>query len=199
MNRPALSILIPSLPSRLARFGIPLFEKLQAQAEDLPVEILMLTDNKARSVGHKRNALLGAARGDYVAFCDDDDDVAGDYVPAIFAKTGEAADVITFHQDAVVNGAAAEVIFRASHDRDEPFAPGAIIKRRPWHVCAWRRELVAGCIFTDKMWGEDADWVNQACAILRNGVHIPRVLHRYSWRADVSEAPAGFDTARLGE
>jgi glycosyltransferase involved in cell wall biosynthesis len=36
----------------------------------------VLFDNRARSIGAKRQALADIARGKYIAFCDDDDDVA---------------------------------------------------------------------------------------------------------------------------
>jgi len=189
MTTPALSILIPSIPSRLTRFSIPLFEKLQAQAAGHPAEILMLTDNKARSVGHKRNALLAAARGAYVAFCDDDDEVADDYIAALGEATQLDVDVITFQQRVIVNGAEGIVHF-GLRNPDEPFKPGAITLRRPWHPCAWRRSLVRDCIFTDKMFGEDADWVAQAAPLGETEHHIPRILQTYRYSSTISEAPA---------
>jgi glycosyltransferase involved in cell wall biosynthesis len=191
MNTPRLSILIPSIPSRITRFAIPLFEKLSAQADRIGsgVEILMLTDNKARTVGLKRQALLDSARGDYVAFCDDDDDVEDDYLAALLTATDKGADVITFLQRAIVNGQEGTIHFSASHPHDESFAPGKVARRRPWHVCAYRRELVAACLFTDKMWGEDADWVDQAAPLLRTGSHIDRILQTYRYDDKISEAP----------
>ena len=69
-----LSILIPSIPSRFRRFQ-KLFEKINAQATN-EVEILGLFDNKKRSIGHKRDALVQMSKGEYVCFCDDDDDVS---------------------------------------------------------------------------------------------------------------------------
>ena len=197
---PILSILIPSVPSRLYQGaqilppGLRLFVNLCAAAEAYPrgmVEVLMLTDNKTRRVGLKRQALLDAARGAYVAFVDDDDDVSPDYISAILRETAHGPDVITFLQEAQINGQRGTIHFAADHAHDEPCKAGAIAKRRPWHVCAWRAEIAKQCLFTDKMFGEDLDWVNQACSLLRTGRHIDRVLHTYRYSTETSEAPAG--------
>jgi hypothetical protein len=74
-----LSILTPAVPSRIFQLQKLCFE-LEGQIKGLPVEHLALLDNKRRTVGEKRDALLRAARGRYVAFVDDDDDVSDDYV-----------------------------------------------------------------------------------------------------------------------
>ena len=52
-----LSILIPSIPSRFEMVRA-LVEKLELQIGDLPVEILVFLDNKRRSIGMKRDALV---------------------------------------------------------------------------------------------------------------------------------------------
>ena len=86
---PLLSILISAIPSRweMAR---KLFEGLTRVA-DQRVEVLLLFDNKRRSVGEKRQALLDIARGEYVTFIDDDDLVAPGYVSEILSVITECA------------------------------------------------------------------------------------------------------------
>ena len=78
-----LSILILSIPSRNAKM-IDLFNKVQAQVgalnERQSVEILVLMDNCSKSIADKRNDLLKASRGKYIAFLDDDDDVSEVYI-----------------------------------------------------------------------------------------------------------------------
>ena len=75
---PKLSILIPSIPSRIQDRMIPLYHKLQEQIRKLDnpkdVELLCVIDNKRRSIGYKRESLVYIARGNYLAFVDDDDD-----------------------------------------------------------------------------------------------------------------------------
>ena len=56
-----LSVLIPSVPARRA-MALALYDSIAAQAEGLPAEILLLLDNKQRSIGKKREALVRLAQ-----------------------------------------------------------------------------------------------------------------------------------------
>ena len=102
------SILICGIPERYHTVQPLLFSLLERQsvARMADVELLYLLDNKRRSVGAKRNALLGEARGEYVSFIDDDDMVSGEYVRRIHDAIVEArkretpVDVICFSQQA---------------------------------------------------------------------------------------------------
>ena len=74
-----LTVMILSIPSRIEKYLIPLLNKLQTQSQNYPeVEILCLVDNKSMSIGEKRQAILNSARGKWVGFMDDDDDINGD-------------------------------------------------------------------------------------------------------------------------
>ena len=82
--KPKLSILIPSTPNRVANKMLKLFTSLEEQVAKLSnpddVELLVFLDNKRRSIGYKRESLLYIARGDFVAFMDDDDVVHDFYI-----------------------------------------------------------------------------------------------------------------------
>lgn len=182
-----LSILTPTIPGRenqLKNLG----EKLADQIGDKPVEWLALSDNRKRSIGAKRQALVDIARGQYIAFCDDDDDVSDDYVSSLLAAAETGADVITFRQRAIYNGLESEVHFGARNP-DGQFNPGGITLRAPWHVCAWRREVVAGCLFGESNYGEDLVWCQQARKRIRTAHHIDKVLHTYRHDAATTAAP----------
>lgn len=186
-----LSILTPGIPTRGAEIAA-LSEKIAKQIEDAgaqgQVEHLVLIDNRMRPVGAKRQALIDIARGDYVAFVDDDDDIADGYVAKIIEAAGSGADVITFLQDGFWNGQHSEVHFRLSY-QDRPFAPGQITQRGPWHVCAWRRDRVAGCQFGESNSGEDIIWSRQARRRVKTETHIPEVLHIYRHDERKTAAP----------
>lgn len=184
--KPILSILTPGVWSRSTRSSV-LAESLQSQIADLPVEHLVLMDNRKMTIGEKRQALLMQARGLYVAFCDDDDEVASDYVVCLLEAAERGRDVITFLQSVVWNEMRGTVHFGINH-KDEAFQHGGITKRRPWHVCAWRSDLAKQGVFTSKMWGEDADWVAQVAPLARTETHIAQVLHFYEHHDDQSLA-----------
>jgi len=189
------SILIPSIPERYHTAQGLLFSLLESQsiARMQDVELLVLMDNKRRSVGAKRNALLEMAQGEYVSFIDDDDEVATDYVQKIYrliAKTRKEktpADVICFPQRATLvnQGVVHECTYSLAHWKDrEPdkrrqLAPTDKPNTLAWsgppaHTMVWRREtLLKGYCptchkddivsFPKKNFGEDVDWVDAVC------------------------------------
>lgn len=190
MSKILFSILTPAVPSRMGKLTA-LCSELAMQIGTEPVEHLVFLDNKRRTVGEKRDALLRAARGDYVAFVDDDDAVTSDYVPAILAKIDLRPDVITFRQLATINGVPGEIEFQLGHP-NEPFKPGQLTRRNAWHVCAWRRQLAICSGFPAINYGEDWAYAQKLCALegLR-AEHIGRIIHHYRHDEALSEAPPG--------
>lgn len=180
-----LSILTPSIPSRLAQV-----EKLTKKFDHPDVEHLVFCDNRKRSIGAKRQALVDIARGQYIAFVDDDDDVTPEYIPQLLKAIEQKPDIITFQQKAIYNGLISTVHFRLKN-QDSIFNPSGITERGAWHVCAWRRDLVDGCMFSESNYGEDLVWCNQARLRVSSEIHIPRILHRYTHDTSTTAAPEG--------
>lgn len=181
-----LSILTPTIQGR--GFQLAELQSKIASQTNGQVEHLVFCDNRTRSIGAKRQALVDIARGEYIAFCDDDDDISDDYVAELLRATESGADVITFHQKAWRNDVASTVEF-GINNKDGTFNPGGITLRAPWHVCAWKREVVAGCLFGESNYGEDLVWCHQARRRIRTGHHIPRTLHTYRYDAATTAAP----------
>jgi glycosyltransferase involved in cell wall biosynthesis len=185
--KPLLSILTPTIPERSNQVTA-LQEKLAAQDTGNQVEHLTLCDNKRRSIGAKRQALADIARGEYIAFVDDDDDISDDYVSSLLTAIKTGADVITFRQRAIYNGREAEMVFGLNNP-DEDFTEGKVTLRAPWHVCAWKRDKVERCLFLDSSYGEDLAWCLQARRRVKTACHIDRVLHTYRHDAKTTAAP----------
>lgn len=183
-----LSILTPAVPKRMLQIA-ELCEKLADQIGGLPVEHLVLIDNKRRTVGEKRDSLLRASRGQYVAFVDDDDDISPSYVASMLKAAESNPDVITFRQAVEYNEHRGEVEFKLGNP-NEPFKPNATTKRNAWHICAWRRSLAIMSQFPKSNYGEDWEFAKMLCALpdLRE-VHIPEILHTYRHSAATTEAP----------
>lgn len=172
------SILVCAIPRRLVTHTTPLLQKLCAQAEGKPVEVLCLFDNKTRKTGTKRQALLEMARGDYVAFIDDDDDVTDDYVAEILAALDQqpGVDAVVFPMQISTNGT-------YCHTREH-----GIHIALPMHTQVWRRELALQGKFPDITMMEDEYWTRAVRPLARTEVRIPKILYFYRWEKAVSES-----------
>jgi glycosyltransferase involved in cell wall biosynthesis len=200
MSNIVLSILVPSIPSRIDKFLKPLYSKLESQSSKVSdVEVLCLLDNKKRSIGLKRDALLRAAQGKYVAFVDDDDDISDDYVEqlrnAIYHE-GKGSDVIVFDQIASINNNQFRVRFGIEFENEQaemdPYGQYKDIVRKPFHVCAWKRELAIKYKFPDCSYGEDWYWAKQVLGEVSTQYRIDKILHYYRYNDSVTEAELIF-------
>lgn len=184
-----LSVLICAVPSRMERLSLPLFRKIEAQCDER-TEVLLLLDNKRRTIGAKRNAILSVAKGRFVSFVDDDDDVSDDYVPSIVgAIESSDADCIVFDTLVNIDPAFEPRVVRSGVELENTqYTHDSGATRKPFHTMAYRREIAAQCAFSDCQYGEDAVWAEQAWPKVKNQARIDRVLYYYRWSEQVSEA-----------
>lgn len=180
-----LSILIPSVPAR-REMALALYDRIAKQAEGLPVEILLLLDNKRRSIGLKRDALVRLAQGEYLTFVDDDDAVADEYVESIL-DASHGADVVTFDSWCQINGGPQVRVRHGVKLENQQYNPGGFT-RRAWHIHAWRREFVLPYSFPDISNGEDWGWCRQFIDKVQTEEHVALPLYFYRYNGGVSEA-----------
>jgi glycosyltransferase involved in cell wall biosynthesis len=144
----------------------------QGVARHPDIELLYLMDNRRRTVGAKRNALLNAACGDYVSFIDDDDMVAGDYVVRVLdaLRRHPDVDVICFPQRAtlVQQGVIHECRYSLANKTRElkPTAQPNVFAWTgpPAHTMIWRREVIGTSRFPEIQFSEDVAFVDEVCA-----------------------------------
>lgn len=198
------SILIPGIPERYHTVQPLLLSLLEHQAvARIPdIELLYLMDNKRRTVGEKRNALLSMAKGEFISFIDDDDGVATTYVERIHRAIGEVrktdVDVICFRQDAILkqHGVTHECSYSLEFAKREPkrqLAPGTTPNALKWsgppaHTMVWRRDLAqasaVGIKFPDIQFGEDTEWVDRMCLLARKEHQIVTDFPLYIYTFD---------------
>lgn len=189
---PILSILIPSIPSR-REMAAALYDKLAdevAMHKLTDVEILMLVDNKQRSIGLKRQALVDVALGDYLCFVDDDDDVEPGYVYPIWvaANYRPAPDVIVFDSLCSIDQNPPVLVSHSIENTNEQYSPAGF-KRAPWHIHAWRKELAKAAKFPDLNYGEDWPWCEQMLkSVTSERRAIGRPLYHYRFNHQITEA-----------
>lgn len=150
---PRLSILICTLPRR-QRLLSDLLADLRRQGGDAEI----LTDNGAGSVGAKRQRLLEAATGDYVAFIDDDDDVNPLYVHNILTHAGQC-DVIGFEGEITTNGRDKRRFTISMHHNYEE--KNGVYYRYNNHLSPIRREIALAIGYKDMSFGEDFDYATR--------------------------------------
>jgi glycosyltransferase involved in cell wall biosynthesis len=157
-----LSLLIPTLECRSDQLS-RLVEGLEVQVRNAgrgsDVEILTHRDAGELSIGHKRNILLGRAKGEFVAFVDDDDAVSESYIELICGALGRRPEVDCL-------GIRGLITFRGSHPCEfvhsvqysDMFSRDHAYYRPPTHLNPIRRAIALRYRFPDVSYSEDLDW-----------------------------------------
>jgi len=188
----ALSILIPTIPERIKVLS-KLYDKLLLQVgERADVEILSFCDNKKRSIGYKRDALVQCANGKYCVFVDDDDDVSIDYVSEIIKRTDKDYDVIMFNTMSYLDGKPCKIRVSLDVVNEEVELVNGKYKdcnRQPFHTSVWRTEIAKSERFADVGYGEDWDWAKRLIPKVESYVKIDKFLHIYKFDSKDTKAP----------
>lgn len=193
-----LSVMIPALASRN---WVAVVEELYRQRELywLPdVEILVDVDAGQAKSGVKRQNLLVRARGDYLAFVDDDDEVAPDYLRRIVDGCRRGVDVVTF-----------DLRFRSADWKGDEvwsfgFGPNDRKKGSPranmWanHLCAWRQDVARNVAWCPELGNADDHlWFQpiHAAGLCRTRYHVDSVLYfyRYAHAVTTNQRRAAVD------
>lgn len=184
-REPLLSILMPTLDDRKHFFN-HIAQKLSHQIKKVgekDVEFLFYCDNRERTTGHKRNVLLQQARGKFIVFVDDDDDVSPDYVDLI-CQTIREKDV-----DAIgIRG-----IYTENGMNPTPFVTGmrynweqinGVYCRFVNHISPIKRTIAQQFEFPDLVIGEDYQWTMaiRDSGLVKSDHIIDQNLYFYEFR-----------------
>jgi glycosyltransferase involved in cell wall biosynthesis len=181
-----LSILICSVESR-KEYLERLLGILDRQKND-EVEVLVELDNGEKSIGTKRNNLLNRAKGDYIAFIDDDDVVPKYYVSEILEGIKHNPDVIGIHLIMDHDGTYAERTYHSlkyqiwSQDVDNENFNRNRYYRNPNHLNPVKREFALQIMFPEINHGEDKNYSMRLLPLLKTEYYIPVPLYFYEYR-----------------
>jgi len=190
-----LSILVCSVHTRYNTFAPKIQKELYSQLNSLSpadadrVEIIVLTDNKQMMLGHKRNVMVNMAQGKYIAFVDDDDRLAPDYIAELLKATATDADCIVFKAEVSLNGEPPMICdYSKDHKRDYNHKSGYF--RIPNHICCVKREVSLKSSFPHLLYGEDAGYGKVLLPHLKTEHKIDKVLYYYDYNAETTETQA---------
>ena len=184
-----LSILIPTLPSRIEKY-LSLVNKINHQitSNNLNeyVQVLSILDTKEMTVGEKRNNLVNLSCGKYVIFLDDDDNISDNYVLQIYNGCLSGADVVTFKGEYHENNSYhSDFIISNMVIRD--YNQHGLMYRKPNHICAVLRSISIQCPFPHINYEEDSKYSELINAHIKNECHINEKLYFYMFDKKTSE------------
>jgi len=189
-NEIILSVLIPTIPERgvkLSSLTGELYSQIHRVNSCHPslgkVEVLIDYDKKfingGKSVGKKRDDLVQAAKGKYLCFLDDDDNISPGYIESLLRLAQHDCHVITFNS-----------LFKCDHywtvidmsirNTNEEATPENIVKRNAWHICPIKSEIAKQFRFPDKNNAEDWAWMEQVLTLVKSEVKSNMILHQYN-------------------
>jgi len=181
---PKLSILIATVHNRQKEYQ-KLFEELVRQGEGKEIEICVICDAKEISIGKKRQKLLEQARGDYVAFIDDDDWISETYVDDILKALEQPFDCVGFKITCTTNGQNEQsAIASMRYKKWQENVDGYAHARSTYHKTPHKREIALKVGFHDVRYGEDRPYSMGLMNHVATEYFIDKVLYFYRYRTN---------------
>lgn len=174
-----LSILIATMPSRKESF-YRLLDSLNYQlCNTFGVEILS-DDSMHINVGQKRNSLLLRAKGEYIVFIDDDDEISGDYINLILNAAKFNPDCIGINGFITTNGKN-KMQWYISKSYKRWFTHKGIYYRTPNHISPVKRLLALEAMFPEIAHAEDYEYSMRLLPLLKSEYIISEPLYFYKY------------------
>lgn len=161
---------------------------LDPQIEMKPVEVLVLKDNRERSIGSKRQMALDLCTTKYISFIDDDDVVSNQYVDLILAELKKDPygvgfrGIITSHKSTAM-----EFVHKANlpYAEKPQLYNGTHIYTRPLnHLNPVMTDIAREIGYVDISFGEDLDYAKRLdkSGLIKDNVFIDQFLYFYQYR-----------------
>jgi glycosyltransferase involved in cell wall biosynthesis len=174
------------MPGREGYLG-NLLNILSYQLDGFDVEVIV--QDGEGTIGDKRNSALWKAKGDYVAFIDDDDEVSDDYIEKVLEAIKTEPDCCSLTGQITFNGQGAQTFehsikynsWRTNID-GEPIT----YERFPNHLNAIKRSIAIQYRYISVSHGEDR-WWSEALhndKVLKTEVTIDGPIYYYKYRSN---------------
>jgi len=176
-----LSILIATMPSRKQHL-LELWKMLGANRIVMFPNVEIITDDRLDyNIGIKRNKLLLQAKGEYIVYIDDDDEIASNYVPLILQAIQSGADCIGISGIITTNGQDKRQWHISKEYGHWHTAPDGTYLRTPNHISPVKRELALQAGFPEIAFGEDAEYSRRLLPLLKTEVKIEQNIYHYKY------------------
>jgi len=179
-----LSILICTLEERREQFET-LYNNLLEQVEGKSVEVLYERDNREMTVGEKRNKLMNRAKGEYLCYVDDDDEVSYDYIEQILIAIITKPDCVGINGVIYGFGVPKRFIHSIKY---KAYTDGMEYHRPPNHLNPIRSDLAKTYTFKKLNFSEDTDYAMHFVKnrILNSEVMIEENIYFYNYNVQKS-------------
>lgn len=183
-----LSILILSLPERINLLN-KLLNILSPQISSKNnVELLILCDNKKRTIGEKRNELLNLSKGEYITFIDDDDLISKNYIrELLIAIKNNKADCINFIEKKLLDDKREFLTIRSikyNYTRNKN-----TYYKKPNHLMCIKSDIAKSIKFKNINKGEDDIWGEEISKLIKTEYNINKILYYYHYSSNTSSIP----------
>lgn len=184
-----LTICIPTIVGREAQCET-LLSKINKQIESIDassdIQVLVDKDNKEVSIGVKRQRMYDNALGLYTVQIDDDDDIASNFVKAVYLATFSDADCIGYMEECLIDKRLFYSKFSLSckhwHQLRNPLN-GITYYRTPFHKTPIKTDICREVGVKDMRFGEDEDFSRRIFPRLKSEVFINQVMYYYYWNS----------------
>lgn len=203
MNKPILTIAIPTTPDRRKMFG-NLVDEFRSQIGtqglfDL-IEIISDETGKQQPIGQKRNVLYQRAKGVYCVQWDSDDGIHPEGLKMIIEaiKNNPGVDCITYEEYVNIDGKE----YKSNHslkypdwegEGDKEFPDGFHFHRTPFMKSVIKTEIAKSVPVNPIRFAEDHQWAQLIKPLLKTEFHIPIEIYRYIHNSTDFNTRYGYD------
>lgn len=185
-----LSVLIPTLQSRQDKC-LTLVDKLLDQVEQQNaiglVEVVTLYDRGEKPIGTKRNELIEMAKGEYICFIDDDDEVSQNYIKNLLEGIEKGVDCCSLKGVITWDGINPEIFEHSLKYKAYATTNNTVkYERFPNHLNCIKKSLVFDIKFPEISHGEDTDWATKIsnANVLKTEYYIDEIMYHYLFKTN---------------
>jgi len=168
---------------------------LQGGKFDNLIELIWCIDDKAITIGEKRERLYKYSSGLYSWQIDDDDDIADNAIELILnaIKSNPEIPCITFREKCMINGVYKSSNHSIRYSQWIDNQDGFDYVRSPFYKDVIRTDIAKSVPFPKIRYNEDEQWSKALYPLLTDEIHIDKELYHYIYNETNHNERYGLD------